>query len=133
MESETPKYIVFFDKQVSENIKQQSIEVLKELNEFMDDNNVVIYNDNTDIPKQYKNIGIIGGATFYREMNIDPFMPEPLTLTRKFPTLDTTMLLANPSDPNIVVQKEPIKSDKVGRNNLCPCNSGKKAKKCCHK
>ena len=29
------------------------------------------------------------------------------------------------------VRKEPAKSSKVGRNDLCPCGSGKKYKKCC--
>jgi len=26
---------------------------------------------------------------------------------------------------------EPIRSEKIGRNDLCPCGSGKKYKKCC--
>ena len=29
------------------------------------------------------------------------------------------------------VPQEPAKSDKVGRNDPCPCGSGKKYKKCC--
>ena len=29
------------------------------------------------------------------------------------------------------VKKQPVKSDKVGRNDPCPCGSGKKYKKCC--
>jgi preprotein translocase subunit SecA len=32
------------------------------------------------------------------------------------------------------VKKEPVKSDKkIGRNDLCPCGSGKKYKNCCGK
>jgi len=27
--------------------------------------------------------------------------------------------------------QQPVKSEKIGRNNPCPCNSGKKFKKCC--
>lgn len=34
---------------------------------------------------------------------------------------------ARPNTPNMTV----IKSEKVGRNDLCPCGSGKKYKKCC--
>ena len=30
-------------------------------------------------------------------------------------------------------RKEPVRSKKVGRNDLCPCGSGKKYKKCCGK
>ena len=29
--------------------------------------------------------------------------------------------------------KKPVKSDKIGRNELCPCGSGKKYKRCCGK
>ena len=29
------------------------------------------------------------------------------------------------------VKKQPVKSQKVGRNDPCPCGSGKKYKKCC--
>ena len=31
------------------------------------------------------------------------------------------------------VKGPPVRSDKVGRNHLCPCGSGKKYKKCCLK
>ena len=31
------------------------------------------------------------------------------------------------------VKKQPKKSKKVGRNDLCPCGSGKKYKQCCGK
>lgn len=31
----------------------------------------------------------------------------------------------------IVAATDPVKSKKVGRNDLCPCGSGKKYKKCC--
>ena len=35
------------------------------------------------------------------------------------------------SNPNSLEKRQPIKSDKkVGRNEPCPCNSGKKYKKC---
>lgn len=34
----------------------------------------------------------------------------------------------HPYEPN---KPQPIKSDKVGRNDPCPCGSGKKFKKCC--
>ncbi|HZK70224.1 MAG TPA: SEC-C metal-binding domain-containing protein [Clostridia bacterium] len=30
-----------------------------------------------------------------------------------------------------LVPAEPVKSEKIGRNDLCPCGSGKKYKKCC--
>lgn len=29
-------------------------------------------------------------------------------------------------------EKPIVKKDKVGRNDPCPCGSGKKSKKCCH-
>ena len=32
-----------------------------------------------------------------------------------------------------IVKKPPVRSDKVGRNDPCPCGSGKKFKKCCLK
>ena len=31
----------------------------------------------------------------------------------------------------IAAASDPVKSKKVGRNDLCPCGSGKKFKKCC--
>lgn len=37
----------------------------------------------------------------------------------------------NNSKENILYPDEPILSDKVGRNDPCPCGSGKKYKKCC--
>lgn len=40
------------------------------------------------------------------------------------------MLFAN--DPEIVTPIKPIVSTKIGRNEPCPCGSGKKYKKCCH-
>ncbi|HAM51467.1 MAG TPA: hypothetical protein DCP92_12545 [Nitrospiraceae bacterium] len=30
-------------------------------------------------------------------------------------------------------RSEPIRSEKIGRNDPCPCGSGKKYKKCCEK
>ncbi len=44
--------------------------------------------------------------------------------------------IANPTSTNIGDQEKkvknvPVKSDKVGRNEDCPCGSGKKYKKCC--
>jgi preprotein translocase subunit SecA len=30
------------------------------------------------------------------------------------------------------IDRKPLTRDKTGRNELCPCNSGKKYKKCCH-
>jgi uncharacterized protein YecA (UPF0149 family) len=30
------------------------------------------------------------------------------------------------------IDRKPLARDKTGRNELCPCNSGKKYKKCCH-
>lgn len=44
--------------------------------------------------------------------------------------------IANPTETNIgdvdkKVKKSPIKSEKIGRNENCPCGSGKKFKKCC--
>jgi len=35
----------------------------------------------------------------------------------------------NPTTPKIETYKR--KTPKIGRNNPCPCNSGKKYKKCC--
>jgi uncharacterized protein YchJ len=41
--------------------------------------------------------------------------------------------LTNQSDDNEVVQAPIIKNNTVGRNEPCPCGSGKKYKKCCGK
>lgn len=30
-----------------------------------------------------------------------------------------------------VVKKQPVRKQKIGRNDPCPCGSGKKYKKCC--
>ena len=37
------------------------------------------------------------------------------------------------SDGKVAMKKQPKKSDKVGRNDPCPCGSGKKYKQCCGK
>ena len=37
------------------------------------------------------------------------------------------------SDTAIYTQTAPLHTQKVGRNNPCPCGSGKKYKKCCGK
>ncbi len=34
-------------------------------------------------------------------------------------------------DQEVKVKKQPIKKEKIGRNDPCPCGSGKKYKKCC--
>ncbi len=41
-------------------------------------------------------------------------------------------LIENRSDEEVAA-KTPVRSDKVGRNDPCPCGSGKKYKKCCGK
>ena len=41
-------------------------------------------------------------------------------------------LLTNDTEDK-VAKKQPKKSKKVGRNELCPCGSGKKYKQCCGK
>ena len=39
--------------------------------------------------------------------------------------------IARWKDDVLVVLPQVLKKEKVGRNNPCPCNSGKKFKKCC--
>ena len=39
----------------------------------------------------------------------------------------------NKDDSSDKSKKKPAKSKKVGRNDLCPCGSGKKYKQCCGK
>ncbi|MEG2597224.1 MAG: SEC-C metal-binding domain-containing protein, partial [Oscillospiraceae bacterium] len=34
-------------------------------------------------------------------------------------------------DSDTSIKKQPIHSKKIGRNDPCPCGSGKKYKKCC--
>ena len=41
-------------------------------------------------------------------------------------------LLTNDTEDK-VAKKQPKKSKKIGRNELCPCGSGKKYKQCCGK
>ena len=41
-------------------------------------------------------------------------------------------LIASHGDDGEPVKKKPVvKGDKIGRNDACPCGSGKKFKKCC--
>jgi len=35
------------------------------------------------------------------------------------------------SQPLFKIKHKPLKSTKIGRNEMCPCNSGLKYKKCC--
>ena len=37
------------------------------------------------------------------------------------------------NDSDDTIKKQPKKSDKIGRNDPCPCGSGKKYKQCCGK
>lgn len=46
--------------------------------------------------------------------------------------VDTDHLKSNVTDVDVEKVKTPIKKDeKVGRNDPCPCGSGKKYKNCC--
>lgn len=48
---------------------------------------------------------------------------------KRMPVIDPTV--TSIGDSNKEINKKPAKSNKVGRNDLCPCGSGKKYKKCC--
>ena len=40
---------------------------------------------------------------------------------------------SGPGDERATIKEPVINKDKIGRNDLCPCGSGKKYKKCCGK
>lgn len=48
------------------------------------------------------------------------------------PKILQTWMFENPY-PNVEINREPVRSSKVGRNEPCPCGSGRKYKKCCGK
>ena len=49
------------------------------------------------------------------------------------PAAETKKMSTNKDDSSDKSKKKPAKSKKVGRNDLCPCGSGKKYKQCCGK
>lgn len=66
----------------------------------------------------------LGSARFYRTGNPDMF---PMALAQEMAALKGVVL----EEPVIRQGQEPRPSYKVGRNDPCPCGSGKKFKKCC--
>lgn len=47
------------------------------------------------------------------------------------PSVNSTDVSSTPSNSVPVAQPVTKRDKKVGRNDLCPCGSGKKYKKCC--
>ncbi|HHX74401.1 MAG TPA: preprotein translocase subunit SecA, partial [Firmicutes bacterium] len=41
--------------------------------------------------------------------------------------------ITNDTSPGDAAPRRPVRSEKIGRNDPCPCGSGKKYKKCCGK
>lgn len=64
-------------------------------------------------------------ASFRREPEVKPHAPKPKE--RKMPSRSRAV----PSKPTPTAQLLPSDKTRVGRNEQCPCNSGKKYKKCC--
>ena len=88
------------------------------------------------------NMNLENATQFLKNVGIDPetFTPETIQKLMKF-----TDKIKDPSkiDPQTIQQikkllniklpskKRVINDQKIGRNDPCPCNSGKKWKKCC--
>ena len=67
----------------------------------------------------------------YNEAKLIKAVESRLAKTRKFDERLTLDWLGEDDDEADSVRREPVRSDKIGRNEPCPCGSGKKYKKCC--
>ena len=52
-------------------------------------------------------------------------------MSRKKDSFKKNRIVNRVSTRGNMIRKEPAQSDKVPRNNVCPCGSGKKYKHCC--
>jgi Mlc titration factor MtfA (ptsG expression regulator) len=61
----------------------------------------------------------------------ESFFEKPRQMKEKTPELYAELCRFYGSDPVATFGTAPDRPDKIGRNDPCPCGSGKKYKKCC--
>jgi len=78
-------------------------------------------------------LGLIGGHTLHElaGMNGTPHNKKPITNIDDYRFLQKDRLDSSDRDNIWPAKNEPVRVTKIGRNEPCPCNSGKKYKKCC--
>ena len=126
------RYTRVFPEPYVETTQENLFGGFKEIeNEYLLSNDFVVFDlETTGVNYNTDKIIEIGAVKIVQGRMVETF-GTLINPERKIPP-DATKV-NNITDEDIIEIKKLVKEDKVGRNDACPCGSGKKYKKCCGK
>jgi hypothetical protein len=115
------------ESNLSQIAKQTAIQRDKDIN---------VFTSHEKIEGEMKELGIDTNDIIFTDKVNPPILDLPYIARPSLPSIECLNFYDQPKkmrDAVIVPVRDSKIDPKVNRNSLCPCNSGKKFKKCCNK